>query len=122
MQLDRGLAVCLCALSASRAPLETFHQGTLPQHRGNSCAWHGHAALGNKSPQGESGYLPGQATKEFQPLYSFSLSSSVPRLTCTQYARLQPPDFENRGMLLLTRATLLYMHIMRGGMLYTQSV
>lgn len=91
MQLDRGLALVLCALSASRAPLETFHHGTLPQHRGNSRAWHGHAALGNKSPQGESGYLPGQAIHEFQPLFYFSLSSSFPRLPGTQYARLQPP-------------------------------
>ncbi|KAI7773666.1 hypothetical protein LA080_010199 [Diaporthe eres] len=63
MQLDRGLALSLCALSASRAPLETFHQCTLPQHR----------------------------------------------------------DFENHSMVLLTRATLLYMRIMRGSVLTTGS-
>lgn len=33
-----------------------------------------------------------------------------------------PPDFENHSMVLLTRATLLYMRIMRGTLLYTQGV
>lgn len=37
MQLDRGLAFCLCAFSASPALLETFHYRTLTQHRAIPC-------------------------------------------------------------------------------------
>ena len=67
-----GGSLSLRPLSLTRSPRNISH-GTLPQDRENSCAWHGHGAVGNKSPQGESGFLPGQATLEFQPLFSFSL-------------------------------------------------
>lgn len=59
---------------------------------------------------------PDRQLVSFSPFFlSFLLLSLVYPVHST--FGCNTPDFETRCMLLLTRATLLYMHIMRGGML-----
>lgn len=123
MQLDRG-SPSLRPLSLTSSPrdISPRHPAT---HSGMCCV-HGHAMR----PSETNPHKARAATSPDRQLMGFSPFFFLLLVLCTRPPGAQffnmlghgPPDLETRSMVFLTRATLLCMRIMRGGVLDMQRV
>ena len=114
-QLDRGLSV---PAPSQPHQIPSKHFTTAPYHSTAGILVHGMALRPSETNphKARAALCLDRQLMSFSPFFFF-LSSFLVYLVHSMFG-CNPPDFENRGMVILTRATLLHMCIMRGGALY----